>query len=297
MQRRQMGVLMASDTRTNARTFLTGPERRLDLPLSYKILTRLRSVLKPFTQKDDFEWDLYNTYYRAEIACNKKFFTEDLSNIDFRFIDGRIFILGDCKPLNLSWRCVYESIYNLPAIKSCAEIGVGGGRFIANLRTILGPEVQFSAYDLSERQLLFFKEEYPEVYRKTKVRVLDLTREAIPVADKPHVVLASTVLMHIQRPEAYQLALQHLLDSAHRFVVLMDNWNTHDYFGDLTRLVDPQNLYLYDSGANTALIISLAGENLVAPYEPLISSDDLGRYFSDYKYASASRPASMAARV
>jgi hypothetical protein len=290
-------MLTANKTRTNARAFLNGEPPKFDLPLGYKIRTKLRSLMKPWRRKDDFEWDLYNTYYRAETSWNRKFFTENLDAIDFKFIDGRIFILGDCKPLNLSWRCVYESVYNLQPITSFAEIGTGGGRFIANLRIILGDHVRFSAYDISERQLMFFKEEYPEVYRETAVGVLDLTKDSIPNDAAPDVVLASTVLMHIQRPEAYLKALQNLLRSARRYVVLMDNWNTHDYFRDLTRLIDKKDLYLYDSGANTALIISLAGEALAAPYEPLISSDSLGKYFPDYKYAADRRHASSTGRT
>jgi len=38
------------------------------------------------------------------------------------------------------------------------------------------------------------------VYSKTSVGVLDLTKNGIPEAEKPDVVLASTVLMHILRP-------------------------------------------------------------------------------------------------
>src|SRR5262245_46174644 len=165
---------MTTEIRTNAGTFLHGEKQRLNLPFAYKLRTKLRSLLG-INSKDDFEWDLYNTYYRAEIAWNDKFFTEDLRNNDFRFIDGKIFILGDCKPLNLSWRCVYEAVYNLPPINSLAEIGVGGGRYTANLCTILGNHVRFSAYDISEHQLSFFRQQYPEVYRDTKVGVLDLT--------------------------------------------------------------------------------------------------------------------------
>jgi hypothetical protein len=271
-------------TRTNAAGFLSGKRQRIELPLSYKIRSKIRSLLGRFTSQDDFEWDLYNIYYRAEMASNKPFFSEDLRTIDFRVIEGKIFILGDCRPLNLTWRCVYESIYNLPVVASLAEIGVGGGRYVANLRTLLDERVRFSAYDLSEKQLLFFKEQYPEIYSEITVGILDLAENCITETEKPDVVLASTVLMHIQRPEAYQQALHNLLHSGRKYIVLMDNWNAHDYFSDLNRLVEQGSLYVYDSGANIAIIINLTNERLGSPYLPLNKSAVLGKYMPGYKY-------------
>ena len=227
---------------------------------------------------DEFEWDSYNTHYRAEIAWNNRFFTENISVIDFKFIQGKIYILGDCKPLNLTWRCVYETIYNLPSVMSFAEICVGGGRFIANLQTILGERISFSAYDLSEKQLLFFKEQYPDAYSKTNVGVLDLTKNCIPEAEKPDVVLVSTVLMHIQRPQAYQQALHNLLRSGRKYIVLMDNWSSHDYFFDLVAKAGVENLFYYDSGANICIVIALQGDVLGLPYQPLNTNSVLGKY-------------------
>lgn len=271
---------------TNAHEFLSGEKYRLELPFSYKIRSRIRSLFRRFTSHsiDDFNWDTYHIHYRAEIEWNKRFFTEDLNTIDFKFIEDKIYILGDCKPLGLTCRCVYEAIYNLPAVGSFAEIGVGGGRFTANLRTILGERVRFSAYDISANQLLFFKEQYPDVYSEITVGVLDLTDNCIPEAEKPDVVLASTVLMHIQKSEAYQRALHNLLRSGRRYIVLMDNWNAHNYFLDLTANIGKSNLYFYDSGANICIIIALQGEILNLPYQQLNKSSILGKYIQDYKY-------------
>jgi hypothetical protein len=273
-----------SEIKTNACEFLSGEREKLELPFSYKIRSKIYSIFRRFISMDEFEWGLYNIHYRAEIAWNNRFFTEDLSTIDFKFIEGKIYILGDCKPLNLTCRCVYEAVYNLPSFTSFAEIGVGGGRFTANLRTMIGEHVRFSAYDISEKQLLFFKEQYPDVYSKITVGVLDLIEKCIPEAEKPDVVLASAVLMHIQRPEAYQRALHNLLQSGQKYIVLMDNWNAHDHFSDLNKLVHKGNLYIYDSGANIAIIINLTNEILDFPYQPLNSGAVLGKYMLGYKY-------------
>ena len=274
-----------TEIKTNACEFLPGQGEQLELPFNYKVRSKIYSLFRRFNSMDEFDWNLYDIHYRAEIAWNKRFFTENLSTIDFKFIEGKIYILADCKPLGNPPRCVYETIYNLPALTSFAEIGVGGGRFTANLRTILGGHIRFSAYDISEKQLLFFKEQYPDAYSSTTVGVLDLTKNSIPESDKPDLVLASTVLMHIQRPEAYQRALHNLLQSSQKYIVLMDNWNAHDYFYDLNNLVRKDNLYIYDSGANIAIIINLTNEILDFPYQPLNIPAVLGKYLSGYKYS------------
>jgi hypothetical protein len=148
----------------------------------------------------------------------------------------------------------------------------------------LGKHIIFSGYDISERQLLFFKEQYPDVYNEITTSVLDLTEAYIPQSVTPDVALASTVLMHIQRPDAYQRSLHNLLLSSRKYVVLMDNWNMHDYFKDLTANLGKSKLYYYDSGANIAIVISLQGETLNPPYQPLNKSSLLGKYLKDYKY-------------
>jgi len=75
-----------------------------------------------------------------------------------------------------------------------------------------------------------------------------------------------------------------LLQSGKKYIVLMDNWNAHDYFSDLNKLIHKGNLYIYDSGANISIIISLQDEILNLPYQPLIKSSALEKYIQDYKY-------------
>ena len=90
--------------------------------------------------------------------------------------------------------------------------------------------------------------------------------------------------MHIQRPEEYRAALRNFLLSAGQFAVLMDNWRTHDYFGDLAALTraggefEGCQMYFYDSGANIAIVISLKGTQLNVPYQPLIHPASLEKY-------------------
>jgi hypothetical protein len=269
-------------SRTNAADYsrvYEGESPRVSLWLHLR--AKFRSLKRWFSPIDDFDWDDYPAHYRAENEFNRRFFTDDLRDVDFVFASGKLYLLADCKPLNQTHRCVYEAICNLPAIRSIAEIGVGGGRYLANFRLLLGQDVELSGYDRAPLQIKLFQELFPEVFRETRTGVMDLTEASIKEEPPPEVVYAVTVLMHIQRPDAYQRALRNLLASARNFVLILDNWSSHDYYADLLALAanDPDTrFYTYDSGANIAIIVALGGRALEAPYVPLTDPAVLQRY-------------------
>jgi hypothetical protein len=271
-------------SRTNALeysdVYAGGPLR---ISVALRLRSALRSLRRRFRAMDDFDWSDYPSHYRVENAFNRRYFTDDLRDVDFLFDGGRLYLLADCKPLNPTHRCILEAICNLPGVRSIAEIGVGGGRYVANLRAILGRDVQFAGYDLSPGQLKFFSELFPEVFAETKTGVMDLVQTAVPAADRPDVAFASTVLMHIQRPDAYQSAFANLLASGKSYVVIMDNWRSHDYFRDLQEWLKANpgsRLYAFDSGANLAIVVAHEGRSLGAPYFPLASAGQLQKYMS-----------------
>jgi hypothetical protein len=275
-------------TKTNAYQYLHAlPTQRLNLPVSYRIYEKVRKIKRLFGFIDDFNWDMYTTHYRAELEWSSRFFTLDFSEVDFRWVDHRIYLPGDCKPLHLTHRCVWEAIGNLPDLKSVAEIGVGGGHFIAGFQNLLSKNVRLSGYDLSRNQLNLFKEVLPEAFKQINTGILDITDSSILETELPDCVYASTVLMHIQRPAAYKAALENFVSSGRKFAVLMDNWNSHDYVSDLVRLFASKpdlfgqaKLYLYDSGANIAVIIS-KGVELSEPYQPLLEASQLQKYMGE----------------
>lgn len=236
---------------------------------------------------DDFNWKTYNTQYREQfINVNKRFFTIDFRDVDFNLINGKIYLIGDSKPLNLTHRCVWEALCNLPEIKSVSELGTGAGYLVAGLKCLLGESVELSASDLEKRQLEFFRELYPDIFNELDVYLLDITKKAIEPAKRPEVVFASTVLMHIKRQGAYENGLKNILRSCTRFAVIMDNWKTHDYYSDLDRLMRTSDefkkmeMYVYDSSANVAVVISKNGEVLKSPYKRLTNELILYKYFS-----------------
>lgn len=277
--------------RTNAAEYsrvYEGETPRFSLWL--RLRAKLRLLKRWFSPIDDFDWDVYPAHYRAENEFIRRFFTDDLRDVEFLFANGKLYLLADCKPVNQTHRCVYEAICNLPDIQSIAEIGVGGGRNLANLRLLLGPDVALSGYDRAPLQIKFFQELFPEAFRETATGIMDLTEASIKEEHLPDVVFASTVLMHIQRPDAYRSALRNLLASARNFVVIMDNWSAHDYYADLmarTECDRAMRLYAYDSGANVAVVVALAGRSLGPPYVPLIDGAQLQRYRSFSEERSA----------
>jgi hypothetical protein len=254
------------------------------LRLKRGVVGNLRRAIEILTgtgaAKDDFAWDLYHLHYRAEVEWHDRLFTLNVGDVDFRFIDHRLYLLGDCKPVHSSHRCLWEAVCNLPTFRSVAEIGCGAGYHLASLKRILGNAVAFSSYDLSATQLALFKEYYPAVFGSTRTGLLDISERPIGVADRPDVVFEFTVIMHIKRPSAYEAALRNFLGSANRFAVILDNYEAHDYFTDLTRMAEETHskLYYFDSGACIAIVVSLDGTPLDRPYQPLAEGKALQKY-------------------
>jgi hypothetical protein len=281
---RDQRTLVSMEQRPSRRVEAAIPENPTNLPLRLRVAMKLRGLRRLFGDIDDFDWSTYHVHYRSEVAVINQRWADNLADVDFRVIDGRLYLLADSKPLHPTHRCLYEALLNLPAIDSVAEVGAGGGRNIVNVRELLGSGRAYSAFDLSQQQLDFFASQYPEPFSAMRTGLLDLTAASIDERSRPDAVFASTVLMHIQRPAAYLQALDHFLSSARKYAVLMDNYNSHDYFRDLSERSGRFDLYCYDSGSSLAIVVDLARQGLPAPYAPLTASAQLGRYLPDYRW-------------
>jgi SAM-dependent methyltransferase len=244
---------------------------KLRLPPRFLLKHALFRVRKAFKGGDDYDWSNYPDHYRAEVKAGRKWYNEDLHSIVWKLEDGRIFIAADETPLHPTHRNVWEAVVNL-APSSVSEVGMGGGRFLAGLRELLGPGVELRGYDVEAKQLELFHELYPAAAATISSSVLDITLSPLPKVTE--VVFASTVLMHIRRPDAYRQALRNLLSSASRAVVLMDNYATHDYLPDLISEAGPGALYVYDTGRAVSIVVSI-GRALDLPYKPLTSASQL----------------------
>ena len=184
-------------------------------------------------QVDDFDWSTYSDVYGIENEAESRYYTFDIGKIDHRIIDGRIYILGDCKPIQFSNRAIIEAVINLPNINSVTEIGTGNGKLIVNIKRILGPNLLYKASDLAQCQLDLFKRTFPLDYEEIRPYIFDITRYSLSFNERTDVVFAATVLMHIKREAAYQFALRNLFLCAKKYVVILDNWMSHEYYSDL----------------------------------------------------------------
>ena len=64
-------------------------------PLLYRLMVKLRTILGVFKRLDDFNWKKYTTQYRAQfINVNRRFFTIDFRDVDFKLIDGKIYLIN-----------------------------------------------------------------------------------------------------------------------------------------------------------------------------------------------------------
>jgi|SRR5579859_2233551 len=256
-------------------------------PFAWRITNKVRQLIRGFREADEYDWNTYNTHYRCQLEHTSRYYTLDLNQVDFKVIGNSIFLLGDCKPLNPTHRCVWEAVYNLGPVYSVAEIGAGGGYLLAGVGKLLGKDVRLSAYDISGDQLRLLNELWPEFFGEITTGILDITTSPIPEPQRPEVAFESTVLMHIQRREAYHAALRNFLLSGTKFGVLMDNWNSHDYFSALNLVIEstPEltrrcRLYYYDSGSNIAVVVSTGGAELTPPYHPLSDGAILKKYLT-----------------
>jgi hypothetical protein len=74
--------------------------------------------------------------------------------------------------------------------------------------------------------------------------------------------------------------------SATRFVVIMDKWESHDYYHDLDDLMKTYDefknikMYVYDSSTNIAIVVFVNGEVLKSPYKRLNEGFILLKYLS-----------------
>jgi hypothetical protein len=235
-------------------------------------------------QVDDYDWTTYDQFYGPENEAEAQFYTYDLSEVDFEILSGRIFTVADAKPINPWNRVLLETIINLPQVTSVHEIGSGGGKLVVNLAKLLSSRVVHGASDIGLGQLSLFARNWPEEYRVLAPFVHDITASPLPEAARADVVFTATVLMHIKRPDAYRAALGNMMLSARRYVVILENWATHDYVEDLNEVMRAGlgrtdfGLFCYDSGAAMALVASLDGQDLPGCYQRVEQTTELRRY-------------------
>ncbi|MBU0533507.1 MAG: class I SAM-dependent methyltransferase [Candidatus Omnitrophica bacterium] len=211
-----------------------------------KVLKYFNRIFRRDANMDDFDWQRYPEHYQAELADIKKSHTQVLTSGDYVFSEGALSLQKDILPLHSNARLLYETILQLSP-DSLLEVGCGGGDHLSNLST-LSPNIRLYGCDRSIEQLSFLHKRHPNL--KADIGQLDIT---LPYSSQWPVVdlcFSHAVIMRIHTDDNHLVALSNLFKTAKKYVVLMENWRSHDFMESIRNIFEKQmipwdNLFFY----------------------------------------------------
>jgi len=220
-----------------------------------KIIHKLCQLRNKIIDKDDFNWDNYHNNYSNQLKNSEDEVTQKLKQNEFEVINGKLKF--NCNPpLNYNAELLYKVIYDLNP-NTIFEVGCGGGDHMYNLLKIM-PEKDIKGSDLLPKQLEFLEERSPELKGKTYVN--DITLGPVPINE---LVYTQAVTMHIQKGDRHLDALINMFKASTKYVILMENWERHNYYEDIKNLSIGEDfpwdrLYIYkvDNGKQIAMVLS-----------------------------------------
>jgi SAM-dependent methyltransferase len=245
--------------------------------LVYTVINKLKKTLRLSTSADDFDWRWYHYHYQAELSEIKKVHTQVLSPGDYALSDGALSQQRNVLLLHPNHRLLYETILQLSP-GSVLEVGCGGGDHLHNL-SVLAANISLYGRDLSTEQLSFLRRRHPEL--KADIGQLDITlpySSLWPVVD---LSFTQAVIMHIQTGNGHLVALSNLFKMTTKYVILMENWRSHNFMDSIRQIFDMKmipwgDLYFYyriSPELNKPHLMVVSAMKLA--YEPLMRSDIL----------------------
>jgi len=219
--------------------------------LRYKIKSTIKSIIKRKKITDDFDWELYHEHYEGEVAESGKKHTRILSPGDYLFKENELTINNEILPLHPNCHLLYETILQLSP-ESVMEIGCGGGDNLRNIN-VLAPHIVLYGRDISTEQINFLKKRHPRL--DAAISQLDVTLPHPLNSPKVDIVFTQAVLMHIKTGNGHLVALANLFHYASKQIILMENWNNHNFKADIELLFSKQMLpwkdvYMYYSDSS-----------------------------------------------
>jgi len=194
---------------------------------------------------DDFDWSKYPRHYREELKSVSRKHSLILEEESFNVLNGQIVLAdSDAKPLHPNHRLLYEVILALNP-NSVQEIGVGAGDHLHNLSKLL-PNTKLFGIDRSPEQLQALRQRHPSLQAQLDIADITETHKHLDVAE---LSFTQAVLMHISElNNRFSCAVEFVLDSTSKQIVLMENWTQHDYLSTFQRIMSSRD------GWNTASI-------------------------------------------
>jgi trans-aconitate methyltransferase len=194
---------------------------------------RFRLISKKDVQNDDFDWEIYPSYYKEELKSISRIHTLNIEGGNFSFKNGELVKVDPlAKNLHANHAVLYKIVANLRP-ESVLEVGCGGGDHLSNINQLC-PEIKLYGVDRSDEQLVTLRERHPQMPGET--RVVDITNyDEVPFTVS--LVYTQAVLMHISESESrFNKAMDFVFSSAQETVVLVENWTQHNFLKEVTRI-------------------------------------------------------------
>ncbi len=243
-----------------------------------KIIYQLCLLRNKLISRDDFTWKRYHKNYHDQIKRMEEDHTLKLSN-DFKITNEKLELF--CNPkLDKNHEILYKVIYDLNP-STIFEVGCGNGDHMYNLLKIM-PGVEIKGCDLLQKQLDFLNERNPEL--EDKATAHDITKWPVPLFYD--LLYTQAVIMHIQKGDNHLEALRNLFCSSTEYIVLMENWERHNFYEDLKNIsMEPnfpwKNLHIYKVDDGKQIIMVLSEEpitNKKLDYVELKSDEEMLKY-------------------
>lgn len=215
---------------------------------------------------DDFDWDNYTAdSYERRVKGDIETQFEAVLDKDQATFDadtGKVNVTGG--GMHPNHLLLLEAIGQLQP-KSVHEVGCGGGDHVANGKTLF-PDIKFSGGDRGQTQLDLAKKRHPHL--SDSVLLQDLTMPLSRHWPRAELVYSQAVLMHIHTAVSHFVALANMVNMSDRFVVLVENYQCHNFVAETLALhegghLDWPKLHIYRfEGSTGARAVLLSREKL-----------------------------------
>ncbi|MBI3572978.1 MAG: class I SAM-dependent methyltransferase [Candidatus Kerfeldbacteria bacterium] len=244
----------------------------------YQVKNLLKNVLTGKKVTDDFDWDIYTQHYKGELKQVEEIESTVIQPGNYQFQNNTLVKVTDMKPLHLNHHLIYETIGQLKPV-SVLEVGCGGGDHLHNL-SVLYPDVKIYGEDLSDKQLKLLHQRHPDL--KAKVQQHNIASHQLASWPPIDLVFTQAVVMHIKTGDNHRTALKNIFHMAQKYVILMENWRSHDFVKDILDLQAkgelgwPEfHLYSRPYTGTTHPYLLVASRVPLPQYQPLRTDDEL----------------------
>jgi hypothetical protein len=249
------------------------------MSMTGRISRLFRRALRRIQNRDDFDWSSYTTIYSEALDQHGNEITLILAESSYAIENDRLRLNEGLRPLHPNHRLIYETAYRLNP-GSVLEVGFGAGYHLVNLGRLL-PQSEVYGCDLLESQLQLALSRYPELSARAHLVVQDITKAPPPV--EAELVFTQTVVMHIQKDQRHLAALRNIFRASSRYILLMENWRSHNFFADITRISREadfpwQSLYMYFIDDMEHQILLVLSNTEIEGFEPLTTNQQLLKY-------------------